>query len=112
MGCSLPAGIAFGWGNRAVPDDRGVTHISDLQDAIAERQPERLAYFAFDLLYLDGHDLERAAPARFPGRVSARLVYVDHVTGRGAELFEHVQAVGAEGIVSNVDTVVTGTERR
>jgi bifunctional non-homologous end joining protein LigD len=46
-------------GEIAVPDDRGVTHISDLQDAIAGRRPERLAYFAFDLLHLDGHDLRR-----------------------------------------------------
>jgi bifunctional non-homologous end joining protein LigD len=29
-----------------------------------------------------------------------RLVYVDHVVGRGADLFEHVRAIGAEGIVS------------
>jgi bifunctional non-homologous end joining protein LigD len=29
-----------------------------------------------------------------------RLVYVDHVTGHGAELFEHVQGIGAERIVS------------
>jgi ATP-dependent DNA ligase len=42
-------------GEIAVPDDRGVTHISDLQDAIAGRRRERLAYFAFDLLHLDGH---------------------------------------------------------
>ena len=44
-------------GEIAVPDDRGVTHIGDLQDAIEQRRPERLAYFAFDLLHLDGHDL-------------------------------------------------------
>jgi hypothetical protein len=30
----------------------------------------------------------------------SRLVYVDHVTGRGIELLEHVRAIGAEGIVS------------
>ena len=29
-----------------------------------------------------------------------RLVYVDHVVGRGADLFEHIRAIGAEGIVS------------
>jgi ATP-dependent DNA ligase len=95
-------------GEIAVPDDRGVTHISELQDAIAGRRPERLAYFAFDLLHLDGHDLRRCRieerkallrkaldDARCP-----RLVYVDHVARRGNELFDHVRAVGAEGIVS------------
>jgi len=95
-------------GEIAVPDDRGVTHIGDLQDAIAERRPEQLAYFAFDLLHLDGYDLRRCPiEARkellrgvFEDADCPRLAYVDHVTERGAELFERVQAVGAEGIVS------------
>jgi len=46
-------------GEIAVPDDRGVTHLDALSEAIAERRPERLAYFAFDLLHADGHDLRR-----------------------------------------------------
>jgi hypothetical protein len=37
-----------------VPDDRGVTYIGHIRDAIAERSADRLADFAFDLLYLDG----------------------------------------------------------
>jgi bifunctional non-homologous end joining protein LigD len=46
-------------GEIAVPDDRGVTHLDALSDAVADRLPERLAYFAFDLLHIDGHDLRR-----------------------------------------------------
>src|SRR5215472_10815185 len=46
-------------GEIAVPDERGVTHIDALSEAISSRQPERFAYFAFDLLHLDGHDLRR-----------------------------------------------------
>jgi len=46
-------------GEIAVPDERGVTHLDALSAAISARQPERLAYFAFDLLHLDGHDLRR-----------------------------------------------------
>jgi bifunctional non-homologous end joining protein LigD len=95
-------------GEIAVPDGRGVTHIGHLQDALDGRQPDRLAYFAFDLLYLDGHDLRRcpieerkALLRRVLDRVRCpRLVFVDHVLGWGAELFEHVRAIGAEGIVS------------
>jgi bifunctional non-homologous end joining protein LigD len=44
-------------GEIAVPDDRGVTHIDLLTQAMRQRRPERLGYFAFDLLHLDGHDL-------------------------------------------------------
>jgi bifunctional non-homologous end joining protein LigD len=56
----------------------------------------------------DGHDLRRQpiedrkallrdalGPVRAP-----RVLYVDHVVGRGAELFDRVRAIGAEGIVS------------
>ena len=95
-------------GEIAVPDDRGVTHLDALSDAISEGRPERLAYFAFDLLYLDGHDLRRCAiedrkmllrdvigTAGCP-----RIVCVHHVLGIGKELFEAVRQIGAEGIVS------------
>jgi bifunctional non-homologous end joining protein LigD len=95
-------------GEIAVPDDRGVTHLDALSEAIAERSPERLAYFAFDLLHLDGHDLRRC-PIEDRKMLlrdvigAARcewIVYVDHVLGIGKELFEAVRQIGAEGIVS------------
>jgi bifunctional non-homologous end joining protein LigD len=48
-------------GEIAVPDERGVTHIDLLTQAMRQCRPERLAYFAFDLLHLDGHDLRACA---------------------------------------------------
>jgi bifunctional non-homologous end joining protein LigD len=95
-------------GEIAVPDDRGVTHLDALSEAIAGRHPERLAYFAFDLLHLDGHDLRRCAIddrkmllRDVIGTAGCeRVVYVDHVLGIGRELFEAVRQIGAEGIVS------------
>jgi bifunctional non-homologous end joining protein LigD len=94
-------------GEIAVPDHRGVTHIDALSDAIATR-PDRLAYFAFDLLHLDGHDLRRcpieqrkATLRRVIDDVGCeRIVYVDHVVGRGKHLFEKVREMGGEGVVS------------
>jgi bifunctional non-homologous end joining protein LigD len=44
-------------GEIAVPDAEGCTHLDDLTDAITRSEPHRLAYFAFDLLHLGGHDL-------------------------------------------------------
>src|ERR1041385_1101040 len=106
IGAGLPPMVLDG--EIAVPDDRGVTHLDALGDAISERRSERLAYFAFDLLHLDGHDLRRCpiedrkmllrdilGVAR-----CERIVYIDHVRGIGRELFEAVQQIGAEGIVS------------
>ena len=95
-------------GEIAVPDDRGVTHIDGLSEAISSRRPDRLAYFAFDLLHFDGHDLRRCPiedrKALLRDVIGAarceRIVYVDHVRGIGRQLFEAVRQVGAEGIVS------------
>jgi bifunctional non-homologous end joining protein LigD len=95
-------------GEIALPDDRGVTHIDALSEAISARRPEQFAYFAFDLLHLDGHDLRRCAvedrKALLRNVIGAarydRIVYVDHVAGIGRQLFEAVRQVGAEGIVS------------
>jgi bifunctional non-homologous end joining protein LigD len=95
-------------GEIAVPDDRGVTHIDALTEAISERRSDRLAYFAFDLLHFDGHDLRRCPvedrKALLRDVIGAarceRIVYVDHVRGIGCQLFEAVRQVGAEGIVS------------
>jgi bifunctional non-homologous end joining protein LigD len=95
-------------GEIAVPDDRGVTHLDALSDAISEGQPDRLAYFAFDLLHLDCHDLRRCPIEHrkmlLRDMIGAarceRVVYVDHVLGIGNELFEAVRQIGAEGIVS------------
>ena len=95
-------------GEIAVPDDRGVTHIDGLTEAISERRSDRLGYFAFDLLHFDGHDLRRCPiedrKALLRDVIGAagceRIVYVDHVRGIGRQLFEAVRQVGAEGIVS------------
>jgi bifunctional non-homologous end joining protein LigD len=95
-------------GEIAVPDERGVTHIDQLTEALRLRRPEQLAYFAFDLLHLDGHDLracrieDRKALLRdvVGAAGGPRLATVDHIAGNGAALFEAVRQLGAEGIVS------------
>ena len=95
-------------GEIAVPDERGITHIDALNDALVGKQPDRLTYFAFDLIYADGHDIRRcpiehrkAALKELIDNVGCeRIVYVDHIMGNGDRLFERVKTVGAEGIVS------------
>jgi bifunctional non-homologous end joining protein LigD len=79
-------------GEIAAPDDRGVTHIDGLSEAISGRRPDRLAYYAFDLLHFDGHDLRRCPlqdrKALLRDVIGAarceRIVYVDHVRGIAA----------------------------
>lgn len=96
-------------GEICVPDPAGVTHIDGLNDAISRHgRPEYLAYYAFDLLFLDGHDLRRCPLQErkellrrvLADAPSERVVYVDHLIGQGAELLVAVKRAGAEGIVS------------
>jgi bifunctional non-homologous end joining protein LigD len=106
-------------GEIAVPDDNGVTHIETLTTALRQRQPERLAYFAFDLLHPDGHDVRRCPiedrKAMLRDIVGAagcpRLLCVGHITGNGAALFEAVRQIGAEGIVSRRTAASIAAER-
>jgi bifunctional non-homologous end joining protein LigD len=64
-------------------------------------------FYAFDLLWLDGEDLrewpliERKKMLRLivPPRGS-RLLYVDHVVGRGEDMFELVCKADLEGVIA------------
>ena len=68
--------------------------------------PERLAFFAFDLLWLNGEDLRRrpmlerkARLAKLLRRAPERVVFSDW-NGGGRDLFRRVGELGSEGIVS------------
>lgn len=95
-------------GEMAVPDDDGRTHLDWLHEARTRKRPDRLAFFAFDLVYLDGFDLRRCpleeriailddliADAACP-----RVLSVGYVIGRGLDFFLRAREAGAEGIVS------------
>jgi bifunctional non-homologous end joining protein LigD len=94
-------------GEVAAPDENGVTRVGDVRSAL--HHPERLAYFAFDLLWLEGEDL-RALPLlerkrRLEGLISGsddpRLLYVEHVPAeQGQSLYDAAVSAGCEGIVS------------
>ena len=71
-----------------------------------------LAFFAFDLIHLDGEDLtplpllerkQRLKQALGP-HPSSPFRYVDHVAGGGPAFFEHACALKIEGIVSKLGT--------
>ena len=84
----------------------GAPDFSALQDALSTGHTERLVFYAFDLLYLDGYDL-RAAPLierksqlaaiiKSPGAVR----FSEHFEEDGARLLSHVCRLGLEGVVS------------
>ena len=63
-------------------------------------------FYAFDLLWLNGEDLrgwpllDRKGQLRQIMPRGSRLLYVDHVVGRGKELFQLACAEDLEGIVA------------
>jgi ATP-dependent DNA ligase len=94
-------------GEVAVPDAIGVTNISLLDDALASGSLQRLVYYAFDLLSLDGRDL-RSRPladrklslSKLLADPPPRMLYSEHLACDGRVLFDKVGELGCEGIVS------------
>lgn len=91
-------------------DDKGISRFAALQDALSQGAADRLLFYAFDLVYLDGWDL-RAVPLLkrkellaqlLAGREASRsaIQFSDHVLGDGEALFGQATELELEGIVS------------
>lgn len=87
----------------------GAASFSQLQDDLSKSRYDRMAYYAFDLLYLDGYDL-RAVPLIERKRALAALLkdirdikpvlLSEHFEEGAEKLFEKACQLGLEGIVS------------
>jgi bifunctional non-homologous end joining protein LigD len=86
----------------------GRTNFSELQAELAGKRQDRLVFYAFDLLWRDGDlrklpQIERKqALSDLLGEngIEAPIVYSEHLTGDGQQMFEHAAKLGWEGIVS------------
>ena len=87
---------------------KGGTNFSELQAELAAGRQGRLVYYAFDLLWRDG-DLRKLPQIERKQRCStcsakttSRLpvLYSEHLTGDGQEMFEHAAKLDWEGIIS------------
>ncbi|HEY5540779.1 MAG TPA: DNA ligase D [Coriobacteriia bacterium] len=103
----LPASSAVIDGEAVVFDAQGVSRFELLQKELGQH-PEKVAFAAFDLLYLNGYDLRdlpltqrkellRDLLAEQPA--TAPIRYADHVAGGGAEFYRHACLADLEGIV-------------
>ncbi|HEY5376031.1 MAG TPA: DNA ligase D [Polyangiaceae bacterium] len=92
-------------------DAGGLSDFQVLQNSFSGKAQSPLAYYAFDLLYLDGFDwrtvplLARKARlqqlfASLPKVTAAIVRYSEHVVGNGAEFFAQAAKLGLEGVVS------------
>jgi bifunctional non-homologous end joining protein LigD len=87
----------------------GRTNFSELQADLASGKQRRLAYFAFDLLFLDGFDLRKSPQIERKRvlkmlfdetRLKDPILYSDHLVTDGNEMFAHACKLGWEGIIS------------
>jgi bifunctional non-homologous end joining protein LigD len=103
----LPAKQALLDGEVVSEDENGISSFSLLQQDLSDGRTDRMIYYAFDLLYLDGRDLtglpliERKQAletllrsARGPVRFS------EHFEEPGSVLLQHACRMALEGIVS------------
>jgi bifunctional non-homologous end joining protein LigD len=105
--CKLKCESALIDGEMVVQDEHGSTDFYALRSAIYTA-PQRLVFFAFDLLYLNGQDLrghplmERRALLRKLIKPDPRspIQFSDHVEGAGGRFFRAAADLGLEGIVS------------
>ena len=103
----LPAVSAVLDGEAIVLDDAGVSRFELLQSALGAH-PERIAYAAFDLLYLNGYDL-REQPLAMRKELLRTLLadepptgtlrFADHIDSSAHELYARACSAGLEGVV-------------
>jgi bifunctional non-homologous end joining protein LigD len=96
-------------------DERGVSRFQLLQRRLGRKHPgeierlaaeTRIAYYVFDLLYVDGFDLaacqllDRKAALEKLLKSSKNVRYSDHIIGEGEKLFAEVAKVPLEGMIA------------
>jgi len=96
-------------GEIVVLADNGVSSFSSLQAELSEGRGDRLVYYLFDLLYLDGEDLRgeplterKARLQELLGKTDGNgvLRYSEHFVQPGNTMLKHACRMGLEGVVS------------
>jgi len=91
-------------------DSRGAPDFAALQAALSSGVSDHLIFYAFDLLFIDGHDLREMPLADRKGRLkelldarhddASPIRYVEHLTASGDEVLDAARQMDLEGIVS------------
>lgn len=112
---SVDASEAILDGEIVALDEHGVSRFQLLQPRLGRKNEgeirqlasrTRLAYYVFDLVYLDGFDLtackliDRKAVLEKILKPSKNVRYSDHIIGEGEKLFAEVAKVPLEGIIA------------
>ena len=94
-------------GELVVEASGGASDFSALQADLSEGRDDRFAFYAFDLLYLDGKDLQGAALLERKSELShlldgaaEELRYSEHFEESGEMVLRHACRLSLEGVVS------------
>jgi len=106
---SLPVRQAIMDGEVIVEGAGGASDFSALQAALSEGRTDRMAFYLFDLLYLDGYDF-RPVPLVERKTVLQKLLdgappvlrYSEHFDEDGELVFNHACRLSLEGIISKI----------
>lgn len=89
--------------------ENGTTSFQNLQNSFGEGKVDQLAYYLFDLIYLDGRDL-RELPLLERKKLLSELMsglpkkhklrYSEHFKGNGHKIFTSACKLGVEGIIA------------
>lgn len=103
----LPASQAILDGELVVEGSGGASDFSALQADLSEGRSDRFLYVAFDLLYLDGKDMQRVALherkatlERLLKDAPPALHYSEHFEEDGEMVLRHACRLSLEGIIS------------
>lgn len=106
---ALPCETALIDGEVVALGEGGISSFSALQAALSEGKAENLVFYAFDLLHLDGEDLQRepllARKERLEELLKAAeadspLRYSEHFIEPGQTMLRHACRMGLEGVIS------------
>jgi bifunctional non-homologous end joining protein LigD len=106
---SLGLGSALLDGEVVVEDDAGVSSFPSLQADLKAGRFDRMAFYAFDLLYIDGYDLTKVplierkallAGLLDDAPMEAVVRFSAHMERNGEAMVRHACRLGLEGIVS------------
>lgn len=106
---ALPVETAIIDGELVVEKESGVSDFSALQADLSEGRQDRFRYYVFDLLYLDGRDLQGAALVDRKALLEKLLPsedpvlrYSAHFQEDGGKVLQHACSLGLEGVISKV----------
>ena len=94
-------------GEAVVLGKTGRPDFQALRRELGKPESDKLTYYAFDLLWLDGEDLRKLPLVQRKRRLQEllagaepALVYVEPLQGDGPTIYEHACRMGLEGVVS------------